>query len=224
MGKLKNNFFKRKLSPTIGYFCSFCYVKSALISLILVIISAKLSNSTLTYDEFGSTLVSCIINVIFYLMVANYFRKGKTEFDYTYRAMIILTLATYIIPFILNVIAWGVASFSVANTTGWILILISIILGAILGIAYFVLMINETKQNKKSYNIGMIVLGIFISIIALYTMIVSIYTLSTTFEKTAIGIVTLIINIYSEVILFLFSFLYLLYAYDVYRIRNGTVY
>lgn len=215
------NFFNNNITPSFGIFACVSMIILSLVSLILIIVQLNLANISLAESGFQYQLINTILNIIFYLIVLNYFRKSSDNYYYCYIAMLILTISNYIIPLIFNLLDIFVAGLDGIGLTNLILSLVSAIGSSLFGILYFCFMSAEVKTRKTMYLTILLILGLVVTGFALFTLITNLYLIIISFiGGSSINYVVLIVSILTLITNFAFSFLYLTYAFDVKRIRT----
>lgn len=213
--------FRKNITPPIGAFACGLMVIFELINTIMIIVLLQQSGQGLADSNFLRIIINLMINAIFYLLVCNYFRKSYSNFYYAYYAMLLLTVSNYIIPLIFDFINIFTEGFA-GNGSDGVLVFVGNLISSILGVLYFIFMILEAKNNKKIYLIILLILGGIIGFVAIYNLITGIYLEVIVLSEALnpINIVMSIIYILSIITIFLMSFLYSLYAFDLKRIRT----
>ena len=132
------------------------YILLNIVTLLVTLITTKTNIDSLD-------IISLAINICFYCLVALYFYRARSgNGGSAYYAMLCLALATYLIPFIMQIIT-GILTLSF-NT-----MILSISL--IAGIIYAIILILESRGHKKAYVIVLIILGIILLISGLSSLI-----------------------------------------------------
>ncbi|MFA6755461.1 MAG: hypothetical protein WCR97_02990 [Bacilli bacterium] len=180
-------------------------------------------NNTIAMDSAGIyTILNYLISVVFYIIVATSFSRGKDNFFFNYRALLILIISDYVFPFVYNLLI-GSINFITTGPTAIISSLISS-LGLALGIVYFIFLILETKNRKKSYGITLFVFGIIMMCFALIDLGFTLYSLISSFialtSYTPLVIFAFIVNIVASFVSCGFSVIYFLYAKELKEIRG----
>ena len=175
------------------------YILLNIVSLLVNLIVFRTNIDTMS-------IISLAINVCFYCLVALYFYRSKGGSG-SYYAMLCLALATYLIPFIMNIII-GIISFN------FNVMILSISL--IAGIAYSILLILESRNHKKWYVITLIILGIILLISGLSSLIndlwINIDYLITNILNLGIGnLISKILNILLIIVNFGFSLIFAIF-------------
>lgn len=219
LDKIKR-FFRKDLTPPIGIIACATYVVVALINIVVYLIQLQANGMSLKQSSFMYLLINLIIDCVFYLLVCNYFRKASENYFYAYYAMILITVSTYIIPIIFQFIEGIAVSLEGGGLTA-LLVLVGSIISAILGILYFIFMLLEVKNKKRTYQTLLLVIGGLICGIACYNFVVNMFNYSLIFTRLdALDITNNILWVVSSVIELAFASLYLLYAIDIKRIRT----
>lgn len=184
-----------KSFPIIGCVTCILYVLVEIIGLLVSGLFYKTSIAT-------ETLLNVAIDIIFYLSIAGIFYKQRNKSGMTY-AMLILAIATYLIPLIMALI-----------TTFSITYFLIYLLATILGVSYSIILIINTRRSKKGLRIALIVLGTLILVYSLYSNVFMISGLIDSMiynDLTMSQLFTFIISIISSIISIGFSLLYFLY-------------
>ncbi len=213
---------RRKLSnsysiATIGMVLSTIYVALLLVQLVL-----EVATNSLNSYNFVIGLINYAINIVFYLIVCSYFSKGRNNYAYIYLGICILLVSSYVIPAIFQVI-FNVANFMVnwRNPTIYFMSL-----GMILGIVYFVLLVLNNKERRKSYTTALIVFGTIMFVLAIISSITLIITTIEAIKTTitnapelgvsgVVSMIVLILDILMSLTSTAFAIIYFLYPINI---------
>jgi len=137
-------------------------------------------------DTSFNNILSRAIDVIFYIYICSYFMKAKSNFYYSYIAILCLLISTYVLPLIFSIIQL-LASTIVTGGLNFIIPSISLIAGVV----YFILMVMERKKNNPKYITALIVVGSILLVLGVISAVFVFYS----------GIITIIQNasLYSEI-------------------------
>ena len=213
--KLYNNETIASIGIVLSVFC----VISTLVNLIIEIVIKSLNGG----GSIGtSTLLNYLINVCFYLMICNYFIKGKSNFGYVYWAICMLLISSYVLPAIFDVIeSIARKSFNFRGMSFYL-----IYSGMLLGILYFIFLCLNNKQRENGYIIVLIVLGTIMFVLGIfsftYTVISSVKSIIATVNGVGLNNLTAFWSIVSFIIIILealastgFSIVYFLYPINI---------
>ena len=138
-----------------------------LISLVINVVMSKMAGSNINFIS----LASSIINVIFYLLIANYFRKSESNFYFVFYALLIFLICDYIIPYIFQIIE-GLFSLN-------LLYAIFPSLMIIIAVVFFIFMCIENRKREKKYltilKIVSLCGGIFGLAYGIYNLVMELY-------------------------------------------------
>lgn len=194
---MKRKFNLEKNFPILGAISCIVYVLFKIISLFFAIFINKESVDTLDIIELA-------IDIMFYMLVAYYFYKYRSRGSSNY-AMLMLLITTYLIPFIISVIESAV-------TLSLYFVSVGILLG--LGIAYSIILILNSKKEKKGYRITMLVLGILMVIGGIYgfgVILSGLVDLFIYYEPTTSSIIAYVLSVVDAFISLMFYVLFMLY-------------
>lgn len=184
----------------------------------IILINFAISTLLFGLSDF-TTVLNAAINVIFYILVCKDFLNGRDNFTFAYNGMLYLLICDYVIPLILNILE----AFATFN----IFLIFSVILGFILGFLYFIFMVLEVKKRENKYIKLMFIVGIIMTVVALFTLIINISGII--FEIEYVGglsthlfsggnvfdnifnVIVFILNLLEPIIMFGFSVIYLMY-------------
>lgn len=194
---MKRKFDLERDFPVLGAISCIVYVLFKIICLFLSMFIMDIKASSFDIIDLG-------IDIVFYLVVASYFYKNRSRGNSTY-AMLMLMIATYLLPFIMSIID------SLANLSFDFVI---VGLFFFFGIIYSIILILNSKNEKKGYKITLLVLGILMTLIGIYNFIFDIYYLIYIFNQ--VGTTTSIIylnsiDIFDAFISLMFYVLFMLY-------------
>lgn len=174
------------------------YILLNIVTLLVTLITTRTNIDALD-------IISLAINICFYCLVALYFYRARNgNGGSAYYAMLCLALATYLIPFIMQI-------FTGIVTLNFSVMILSISLLA--GIIYSIILILESRNHKKAYVITLIILGIILLISGLSSLIntlwVSISLLINNFVNLSIGaLASEILLILTTIVNFGFSLIF----------------
>lgn len=141
--------------------------------LIALVINAISEVNSVNSESLGGALISLIssaINILFYLLVTNYFRKSKDNFFFGFYAVTLILVADYIIPMIFEFIE---------GALNLMIIFPSIMM--ILALIYFIFLCIENRKREKRYltylKIVGIILGVFAFGYGIYNIVTTCQTL-----------------------------------------------
>lgn len=141
--------------------------------LIALVINAISEVNSVNSESLGGALISLIssaINIVFYLLVTNYFRKSKDNFFFGFYAVTLILVADYIIPMIFEFIE---------GALNLMIIFPSIMM--ILALIYFIFLCIENRKREKRYltylKIVGIILGVFAFGYGIYNIVTTCQTL-----------------------------------------------
>lgn len=141
--------------------------------LIALVINAISEVNSVNSESLGGALISLIssaINILFYLLVTNYFRKSKDNFFFGFYAVTLILVADYIIPMIFEFIE---------GALNLMIIFPSIMM--ILALIYFIFLCIENRKREKRYltylKIVGIILGVFAFGYGIYNIVITCQTL-----------------------------------------------
>ena len=140
---------------------------SCLISALLEIVSCATSllikNSDGVITISSSNILTYFINTIFYLTIGNYFYRSKNDYKgRVLTAVLMLTISTYILPVIINLV-FGVFSDGIQFIKTYLLLLCTMFIGSTCGIIYTIALILYSRDpyKKGRYNF-LFVMGIIL--------------------------------------------------------------
>ena len=127
--------------------------------LIALVINAISEVNSVNSESLGGALISLIssaINIVFYLLVTNYFRKSKDNFFFGFYAVTLILVADYIIPMIFEFIE---------GALNLMIIFPSIMM--ILALIYFIFLCIENRKREKRYLTYLKIVGIILGVFAI---------------------------------------------------------
>lgn len=140
---------------------------SCLISALLEIVSCATSllikNSEGVITISSSDILIYFINTIFYLTIGNYFYRSKNDYKgRVLTAVLMLTISTYILPAIINLV-FGVFEYGIQFFQTYLLLLCTMLIGTTCGIIYTIALILYSRDpyKKARYNF-LFVMGIIL--------------------------------------------------------------
>lgn len=108
------------------------------------------------------TILSNAINILFYIFVANYFLKAKSNMFFGMYAIAIILFWDTVFPTI-QLLLQGILTFNIFGA-------IVISLGSVFGILYFAFMLINNNKRSLRYNTVLIVLGSILLIIGVLNL------------------------------------------------------
>lgn len=220
--KIKDIFSLANIGTYACLFMALCY----LASFVLTLFNSRMLNESLDQSSYIYNLFLILINVVFFVLTGLDFNKSRNDFSRAFQAMFYLSFSYYVLPLISGIV---LSILLATSFSSFIMMLISTITSLVLGVIYFIFMILENKNREKKYQKILLVLGILISAFALFTFVLTLYSLFSSMVDSSndslyYNIIFKDIDISIEFIAalctFLISFLYLKYALALKEERN----